>query len=77
MSYLFESLIYLLCNILCRNSYSRSLEFHVEIVIQINLGHDTIADIILFLTDEISEIKKIIIHASEKGSIAKSYRVNL
>ena len=28
-------------------------------------------------TDEISEIKKFIIHANEKGSITQSYRVNL
>ena len=28
-------------------------------------------------TDEISEMKKFIIHVNEKGSITKSYRVNL
>ena len=28
-------------------------------------------------TDEISEIKKFIIHTNEKGSITQSYRVNL
>ena len=28
-------------------------------------------------TDEVSEIKKFIIHASEKGSVTQSYRVNL